>query len=605
MTAFKASVAILLSVSVLTGCPSSNDENTSDKKNLNVSTAVKEDIVASNTTINEMGRPYIVTLNASGDKSNEYVSGGYFLAPLIKYSTVGLISTAQESSINDDGTNYLALSNIFETSLKTMQLDLYYSSEDSRDKFNKLFGLWRTSFTSYVDFKVDYDNANIKSRTYDTPRNACESGFEDIKSDVYRALLQDAHTVYDESISLCIIRNDNMDVGSFNVWNKETGIVGDFHYLTLPSGETIVFKNDGDKYIGDDRGLVVNMRLLEDDSFEYIDAQSVVNTYSKEGKLIRKMFEGQETIIHYDDQFKITHITGPLDSSLVFNYSEDQLLQSITFAGKQASFRYNEDNFLIDISVATDDVAYDDEEDANTQTEAVDEATDLAKSDVEKDLNIGEAGVAAQAIENVYNLATFTYNDQELLASINRVAVTDDDNPEHSISASSTSYFYDNLKRVVNIEEDTNNGFSVTYQASIVEKSFKDGNKIIHNLSFVGSKQQVKLIDDNVDLLVNEFNKQGQLSQIDLTEEPEIDEHGNIITQGLENGKQRLKMNFSYNTRGLINKIQYASVSSGKRFVQLDYKSHYPKPTKVLTNDAVTFFDINQKGQIIRKTAVK
>ena len=139
MTAFKASVAILLSVSVLTGCPSSNDENTSDKKNLNVSTAVKEDTVASNTTINEMGRPYIVTLNASGDKSNEYVSGGYFLAPLIKYSTVGLISTAQESSINDDGTNYLALSNIFETSLKTMQLDLYYSSEDSRDIFNKLF----------------------------------------------------------------------------------------------------------------------------------------------------------------------------------------------------------------------------------------------------------------------------------------------------------------------------------------------------------------------------------------------------------------------------------------------------------------------------------
>jgi hypothetical protein len=518
------------------------------------------------------------------------------------------MTSTKDSGISDDGGNYLAFDNIFETELKTMSVDIYYNSEDSRDKYNKIFGLWRPSFASYIDFKVDYDNANIKSKTYDTAENACDVGFNDIKETLYRGLLADAYASFDRTQNVCVIRQNQSEVGTFNVWNKTTGIVGDFHYLTKPNGETLVFKHDDDQYVADDRGTKVSLHLLEDGTYEYIDAKSFVNTYSPEGKLTKIMYEGQETHISYDEQYKITQVQGPLESSLVFNYAEDESLISIVSGGKEAHFTYNENHYLAAIDIKTDETALSEEITpliCEEECNAEEEAADLANGDVIEDLAAGEQGVSNEENAGRYNLARFTYTQNSLLASIERDAIENEDDLDDGVSAGKTSYFYDHLNRVISTQDENAEGFTMNYQPAMVNRVFTNGKQVSHGISYKGSKQQVANIEDEKAILDNDFNSNGQLTEVLLAEDPDLDENGNIISQGLEDGKKKLKMNFSYNTRGLVNKIQYASVSTGKRFVQLDYKSRYPKPTKVLTNDDVTFFDINQKGQLIKKTSIK
>ena len=559
-------------------------------------------------SLNELGAPYIVSDSYDVMSSENYVEGGYFLAPLIKYSTIGLMKASEDSGITDDGGNYIAFTNIFESGLKTMSLDLYYNSEDSRDKYNNIFGLWRPSFTSFIDFKVDYDNANIKSKSYDSAKNACELGFNDIKLSLYRGLLFDATTFFDSTQNLCVIRKNQTEVGTFNVWNKSTGIVGDFHYLTKPNGETLVFSNAGDEYSADDRGVKVSMHLLDDGTYEYIDANSYVNTYSSTGKLTKIMYEGQETNISYDDKYKITKVDGPLESLLLFNYSEDESLESIVFGGKEARFSYNTKNQLSGINILTDESTLSEEIESpicEEECSSEEEAADLADDDVVTDETVGEQGVADEELSVIFNLASFTYNQNSLLESIIRDAIENEDEGDDGISAGKTTYVYDDLNRVVTTNDETDDGLIIDYKPTVVKRDFTNGKMVTHQISYKGSRQQVENVEDEKSELDNEFNNEGQLTEISLIEEPDVDDNGNIIAQGLEDGKKRMTMNFAYNTRGLVNKIQYASVSTGKKFVQLDYKSRYPKPTKVLTNDAVTFFDINQKGQLIRKTSIK
>jgi hypothetical protein len=199
------------------------------------------------------------------------------------------------------------------------------------------------------------------SEAYDTARNACELGFEDISGQIFRGLLSDARTVFDEDRSLCIVKKDSEDVGSFNVWNKDTGIVGDYHYISKPSGETVVFYKDGDVFSSDDKGFKVTLEELDDGTFEYIDVNSYVRTYSNEGKLVQVTYEGQETTINYDENYKISSITGPLDDVLNFTYSTTEKLTNITYGDKSAIFQYDDNNKLHIVELVTDDIAFEED----------------------------------------------------------------------------------------------------------------------------------------------------------------------------------------------------------------------------------------------------
>ncbi len=554
-------LSLVSSLLLLTACQDSNTVGDDSQ--------AVESKPSQSTSVNELKGSKILSHSLSAEQLKTYAEGEYFLAPLSKFSVIGLAKKAGDSGISDDGANYMAVDNLFEIPLKTMQLSFYYNSDDSRDKFNNIFGLWRSSYTSYMDFDIDYANANIKSELYDTARNACELGFSDIKENLYRGILSNANTVYDSTKHLCIIKDEGKELGSFNIFNRETRIDGDFHYLTKPSGEMIVFsKGENGEYLGDDHGVVVSMRVLEDGSYEYIGADSFVNTYSANGQLIKIMYEGQETNIYYDDKEKITHVEGPLDSKMTFNYAENESLESISLGILDAAFHYNDQN----------------------QLSALDIVTNIENNET------NESSTAS-------NFAMYAYNAKGLLNGISKVERNLEDGSV--IPATDEIYTYDHLNRVDKFVDAYANSMQMEYAPHGVKRIFEDGTQTAHSIDFTHSKQQVSEIFDGEDTLQSDFNADAQLSNIELSEAPDVDVNGTIITQGLEDGAKRLHMSFAYNTKGLVNKIQYSSKSTGKKFTELEYKSRYPKPTKVLTNDAVTFFEYNQKGQLIKKTSLR
>jgi len=538
-------------------------------------------------SINKMTKSRVVlnSVEATGGIYDE--KSDFFLAPLTYYSTLGNKKDDTVSEINNDGFNYHVISNVFETYFNTMKLDLIYNSEDSRDNFNNIFGLWRTSYTSYIDFNVDYENANIKSNLYDTPQDACEIGFNDIKENLHRGILKDAYVSYDSLKNLCIVNKAGEEVGEFNIFSKTYGIVGDFHYLTKPSGQTLVFsKKDDTTYISDDKGIEVYLNIT-DIGYEYIDADGVKNAYNTDGKLIGINDEGQKTFIDYDDRYKITRVRGPSDTLQTYIYDEFEKLTSIKFGEKEAIFSYDDKNLLASVDIRTDEINVDDNNDS-VETDIDDNETIKLYQDMEKD-------------NNLYKLASFKYNSKNLLSDY-ITTETIDENGTILSPKSETSYVYDELNRVIAIQNEINT-LNIAYFPNIV--TLEDENKITRDISYKNSKQQVLEVETLDTSLENTYNTEGQLSTLYLMEEPDVDVNGSIIAQGLEDGKKVLKAEFSYNPRGLINNIQYSSVQSGKQFVKLEYKSEYPKPTKILTQDDVTFIDYNEEGQLIKKTSVK
>ena len=560
--------SLLFSIS---GCMDSSVENISDNTN----------------SVNQLSKQRIISYSQTVNNEAEYREGDYFISPMIKYSTLGNREDYTVSKINDDGVNYFVLDNVFDTYFKTMKLNLMYSSDNSKDMFNNIFGQWRTSYTSYLDFNIDYDNANIKSRLYDTPRDACESGFEDVKENLYRGLLKDADVVYDDTKNLCVVREEGKDVGEFNIWSKTTGIVGDYHYLSQSSGHTLVFsKTDDGKYIADDRGVKVELSQLENGLFEYVDADSVIKQYSSDGKLLKIIDEGQETELVYDDKYKIIAVNGPSETKLTYNYLDNEALDSIEFGGKKVLFSYDDKNFLASVDMVTDEVYN------------IDDNTNLEELDLEN--NETAELIVGQPLQ--YSLLKFTYNSNNLLSTVTREEIVED-NGSIAVPASVVEYYYDDLNRVVKTVED-DLFENRTYAPNMVVLNSDDNEPITHNISYISSKQSTKIVTTVDSDLAAQYNIDAQVIAIELEEEAtSVDDNASIVTQGVGD-KQTMNINFTYNEKGLVNKIQYNSVATGKKFVQLEYKTRYPKPTKILTNDNVSFFDYNEKGQMIKKTSL-
>ena len=532
----------------------------------------------SGVTTNEMTKRIVVNSVEVASGTNEK-ENDFFIAPLTYYSTLGNIKNEKEDEVNNDGTNYVVVPNLFDTYYNTLKLDFIYSSEDSRDNFNNTFGSWRTSFTSYMDFALDYDNANIKSNLYNTPLEACVNGFDDIKETLHRGILKDAYVSYDTTDNLCIVNGSNGKLGEFNIFSKTYGVMGDYHYVTKPSGQMLVFhKQDDSTYISNDRGVEVSMEI-NDGVYEYIDADAVKYTYNSDGKLTKFVNEGQSTTLEYDDRYKITKLVGPEDNNMTYHYDDEERLTGISFGGKEVKLSYNDNNLLSKINLITDEFV--DEDDNESEEKEFSVSLD------------GNVTVDEETLNSALNLE-FTYNDKELLSTF----VNNDINISDTIT-----YTYDEYNRVVKVQ----NGQGIqeiTYEPTQVTVH-SDDSDIVRNISYKNTKQQVQQTTTEDSELTSTYNTEAQLSAIELQEEPGVDENGSIKAQGLVDGKEVLKAQFTYNKKGLINNIQYNSVKSGNKFVKFDYKSKYPKPTKILTEDDVTFFDYNDDGALIKKTAVK
>ncbi len=576
---------------ILTAC-SDSDGQSNSLSDVNSSPVIKEG------SVNELFNTKIRSASIEAGEESTNLGGAYFISPDHQFASLGLSKSDESGSIDDNGYNYAVVSDIFDTEIDTMRLSLYYNTKESKDRFNNILGQWRSSYNSYIDFNVDYENLNIKSSLYDSARSACESGFDEIKNSLYRGILLDTSSVFDDSKSLCIIRRDGQDIGHFNVWNTTNNIVGDFHYLSKNNGDVLVFAKDQDgRYISDDKGVEVELIALEAGGYEYIDANSRVYSYDNSGNLVKIMVEGVETLLSYDANKKIIKVDGPLNLKMAYNYNSDETLSSVAYGDKSLLFSYDSEHHLAAIDIET----------KNVPVYEVDINGTLVDINTSEENNLSVDDVTETTLQR---FASFTYDENTLLRTITRPKVEEKNIETNSTETidegGTTTYSYDLTQKVVDIAESDGETTTIEYEPNAVIRSFSSGKSVVENITFSGSKQQVERIDDGTSNTDATYNGDAQAVNIEVlsVEVPQVDENGSIVAQSLGSTKS-LSLSMSYNKRGLVNKIQYSSVDSGNKFTELEYKSRYPKPTKVLTNESVTFFDYNQKGQLVKKTSLK
>lgn len=487
--------------------------------------------------------------------------GNYYLAPTVKFARVGLSNTAEEVVyIDENGDNHYGIENIFKTELKTFGLNLYYDSSNARDTYNTM-GHWRNSFVSRLDFDINPEDIKDKSNFYETAREACESGFSDIKDTMYRGILSDATSVYDKNRDMCIIKEDGEDVGKFLVWNKESKR-DDVHYLTTGDGEFILFvKDDEGKFTTEKGGVQITLNQDENGTFSYKDEKDVLRKYNSDGKLSYLMKEGQETYIEYGKDGKIAKVKGAMDNVMEFAYNEENLLSKISIGCDiRAEFDYSGNKMLSEYRFIVKD----------------ENGTDKILTE----LDLG-------------------YNEKNLLTEV-KSPESPDGKDEVAVSS---LYTYDNLNRVI---MSNHNAFleKYIYDRTKVVKLLSDGTDATANIAFKGSKQIIKDMKDSVVNSEFDYNNEGRLTELNLVEIDDSNTSANIESNALL-PRRTLKLQMDYNTKGLINS-QYLETSDGvKKFSNFEYKTKYNKPTKVLTDDSVVFFDFNNKGQLIKKSYLK
>jgi YD repeat-containing protein len=493
-------------------------------------------------------------------------NGVYYLAPSVKIAKAGMANSVDEAIyVDENGINHYGLENIFKTQLKTFGLDLSYASDNARDNYYTM-GHWRNSFVSRLDFDINAQDIVDKSNFYDSPRAACESGFNDIKDTIYRGILSDATAVYDKEHDMCIIRENGKDTGKFVVWNRSQKR-DDLHYITTPKGEFYVFLKDPDgKFTTEMDGIKVTLSEDENGTYSYKDAKDTLWRYDASGRLVYLMQEGQETHIRYGDDGKITKVTGPMDNVMQFAYNDEGLLDEIKMQEAEkkisANLHYSDTKMLSDFRfVLTDE----------------------------------------NATEHTLAALDFQYNDKNLLTGVTSEAREAPDGTQ--IPKVDTAYRYDRENRV---EMTTSDAYfeKYSYAANSVTKLLPDGSSATAQISFAGSRQVIAQMKDPSVFSQLKYNDAGKLSELELREKRDANSSENIASNALLAVKT-LKLQMDYNAKGLI-KSQYLELSDGtKKFSNFEYKTKYNKPTKVVTDKDVTFFDFNNKGQLIKMSYLK
>ncbi len=493
-------------------------------------------------------------------------TGDYYLAPSVQFAKIGMGNHVTEMTyIDENGDNHYGLENIFKTNLKVMPLDIHYNSSNARDNYIDM-GHWRTSFTSSMDFPINVADIKDKSNFYDTPRDACESGFGDIKESAYRGILKDATSVYDKDHDMCILKQDGKDIGKFIVWNRSQKR-DDVHYIETATQEFLTFvKNDEGKFVSEQSGIALELTQEANGSYSYKDAQDILRRYNSDGKLVYIMKEGQEAHLTYDESGKLDKVTGALDNVIDFNYDNKGLLSEIVGNGGtiKLSLAYNDKSLLSQYK-----------------------------------MNFIDGNNSRTLIETNY-----AYNNNNMLSMIESPARTTPDG--ETILSSIVYYKYDKENRISAVESD-GAVQRIKYEPSKVTKTLPNNTTAIANLTFVDGKQAIK---DSTDIHVAtefSFNKEGLLSNVSLREQVKVEDNSssNIQSNAFNTKEIKLSLQMDYNKKGLI-KSQYLETSDGKKsFKNFEYKTKYNKPTKILTDDDVTFFDFNNKGQLIKKSYLK
>ena len=238
---------------------------------------------------------------------------------------------------------------------KSIKFDRLYNSQ-SIDSGSRLGGFWRHSFEARLNQFSEYTfSPNIskyppvepssQSASYQTKDQACQSGWNDIKTEYRGGSLSSYPAIWDAEKESCIVRDSNGKIVARPTVSGGIGYLvspslSQVHQVSTPDGVTYSFQSDGMGGYYEDHGEAASLVI---DEGQVIFTSPANETYQfEEGLLTSKTFsDGTLLTIARDEYGLITTVNDAYGQSISFIYDDNSQLTSMTHAEGMIQYTYD------------------------------------------------------------------------------------------------------------------------------------------------------------------------------------------------------------------------------------------------------------------------
>ncbi|TQV61374.1 MAG: RHS repeat protein, partial [Sulfurovum sp.] len=278
-----------------------------------------------------------VILNGCGEDTTK--TSEYYVSPL------------QTQSVHADsidlGTGILHKSDSDISSSKSL-LSVARNYSSLTDE-NQSFGSWNLGYNSKVDKILNYQHQKNASKLYNTQKEACEEGWDDIDESAFLGKLDGADAIYNSSNGLCDIYQDDEIVASMPTMNKTKKINPKIHTITRADGSTLAFIEKNAKWFSLTKEPY--QFSVSADGFELKNPDGSIETYDKNG-LIKSLKSEAQTLSFGYNGTKLTSITDSFGQTISFTYTNDVITEAKSFDNTKTLYEYDNNKNLIAVVYA-------------------------------------------------------------------------------------------------------------------------------------------------------------------------------------------------------------------------------------------------------------
>ncbi|MEW8646638.1 MAG: DUF6531 domain-containing protein [Candidatus Thiodiazotropha endolucinida] len=286
----------------------------------------------------------------SNSRATVYAYAKYFATaePLICYTK----DTVQVGNpCNPADGNKIQTETDYVNSKGTLRVKRHYATQGVGDGYHNMGPRWRHNYSQRLNgYRMPkYEEyQGKKTPLYTSPRDACIQGWGSIKSEVYGGLLANATATYRSGA--CEILKNGAYVAKLPIHNtlygrKDVGTSIGIQSISRGNGQALTFR-----YIsGQWQPLHPNGTTLISSgaNWIFVDANGTREEYSDNpiigiGKLLsRTTSTGQVTHFTYDNEGRLSTVTGHYGETLTYHYNEEGYLVTITTPDGNLNYAYD------------------------------------------------------------------------------------------------------------------------------------------------------------------------------------------------------------------------------------------------------------------------
>lgn len=244
----------------------------------------------------------------------------------------------------------------------TLKIQRTYNSQPIEDGYTSMGPRWRHNYSQrFNGYEQPMDDQGVQvhpypvqtlTSHYDSPRNACYQGWNELKTNIYGGLLANSMAYY--MSGLCQIRHGSEYVLKLPIINTlnhkfDAGTYYGINYVSRGNGtvSTFLYKS------GQWQSLYPGKSSLtsNDTGWTFKASDGSTEEYDSDGKLISKTSSThQTTLYHYGDEGRLESVTGHYGDTLTYVYDDAGILTTITTPDGDLEYGYDAEGRLASVT---------------------------------------------------------------------------------------------------------------------------------------------------------------------------------------------------------------------------------------------------------------